>query len=290
MSRILRWVEVGLMLALTSLVMNVLPVGARWVRMGNDEVVIDIIQICDDGIKVTVANSANNYVPGFNPAPDEVLYFYRGTLDPTITFLNQLPTNELLASQNFQLGYYPNAHLKGLPVTTSFQSFPTEAEWYAMSSIKWQASPINIGDNIGVVVEHIINNNASTLMFVGNLTVLNCFISSSSNTPNQPNFLDSRIDAYHPWQPVAAYCEDKMVKVYGIDANGNGYFAFAVTQEDIDKLGIPKENTLLASSPSAFGGTIRLYKLKDTGELQINAPGLPPESWKEYVFTWAGCT
>ncbi|MBN8592396.1 MAG: hypothetical protein J0M33_11575 [Anaerolineae bacterium] len=88
---------------------------------------------------------------------------------------------------------------------------------------------------------------------------------------------------------AAIFCEDNSVKVYGINAESQGFFAFSVTQDEIDALGQPATNTLLDSFPSPFGGDIRLYLLT-TGELQLNAPGLPPESWKEYVFTWAGCT
>ncbi|MBN8592397.1 MAG: hypothetical protein J0M33_11580 [Anaerolineae bacterium] len=111
---------------------------------------------------------------------------------------------------------------------------------------------------------------------------------SDSVTILNPSFPDGRSNDFDYGATAAIFCEDNSVKVYGINAESQGFFAFSVTQDEIDALGQPATNTLLDSFPSPFGGDIRLYLLT-TGELQLNAPGLPPESWKEYVFTWAGC-
>jgi hypothetical protein len=87
------------------------------------------------------------------------------------------------------------------------------------------------------------------------------------------------------WRTAAIYCQpDSVFDVYGI-TDGVGWLAFRITQEEIDAVGIPSENTLLKQTAD---GTIRLYRL-DTGEFQVNAPrwdaiwGNIPDG---YVYIW----
>ncbi|MBI1277535.1 MAG: hypothetical protein GC179_05360 [Anaerolineaceae bacterium] len=234
--------------------------------MGNDTFVSNVIA-CKDGISISLANTQDYEV--------EIL-----------VDVNVIGLAGVIAQGNVSVKLQPKL-LTGLPRPGSPSTIlPSETYYYGTTEIPWPTGFIpSLGTQFHLSgydghVGYAPNNGMPVFSE-------DCLLFSN---PDAPNFMDARIDAYHPWQSVAAYCEDKMVKIYGIDANAIGYFAFAVTQEDIDKLGIPNENVLLASAPSSFGGNIRLYKLKDTGELQINAPGLPPESWKEYVFTWAGCS
>jgi hypothetical protein len=88
-----------------------------------------------------------------------------------------------------------------------------------------------------------------------------------------------------PWRTTAIYCQsDGGYDVYGI-TDGAGWFAFRITQEEIDAVGIPSVNTLLKQTED---GKIRLYRLT-TGEFQVNAPrwdniyGNIPDG---YVYIW----
>lgn len=98
---------------------------------------------------------------------------------------------------------------------------------------------------------------------------------------------DDRINL-DPWESAAVYCQDEQVKIYGIRSDSTGFFSFSVPVSKITALGTPSVNTLLGSGPSAFGEDIKLYLLT-SGELEIAAPGLPPETWKTYTFVWSGC-
>ncbi|MBI1277538.1 MAG: hypothetical protein GC179_05375 [Anaerolineaceae bacterium] len=303
MSQQLRFAVLGIILTLTSLVGSVTSVGARWVRLGNAYHLLDA-NTCLDGISVSGAFTLYNTTDDTPISPNN----YGGaTVGISIYGLSSLTT------QNGSQLKEGDTNFKQLidqaKVVTLQDTTITFSQHDRRISIANAGGVNRSGCGPNCIVRDYANwydtilinyafipdfNSYSYLVIVGN-DIFGGQVSRIANhledcAEHGSNFTDSRVDAYEPWQSVAVFCEDKMVKVYGIDANANGYFAFAVTQDDIDNLGIPKENTLLASFPSAFGGKIRLYKLKDTGELQINAPGLPPESWKEYVFTWAGCT
>lgn len=80
--------------------------------------------------------------------------------------------------------------------------------------------------------------------------------------------------------PFAAYCTEWGLHVYEVNADGQGWLAFAV---DWDAIGgeAPAENTLIAETEN-----IRLYRLT-SGELQLNAG--PDAEGKVYVLTWNGC-
>jgi hypothetical protein len=81
---------------------------------------------------------------------------------------------------------------------------------------------------------------------------------------------------------AAIYCTDLGVKIIDIDVRGAAIGSFIVPYDDIDAIGIPEVNTLIAEHRG-----FRLYRLT-TGELQLNAP----PNWLssgEYVFIWDGC-
>ncbi|MBI1277537.1 MAG: hypothetical protein GC179_05370 [Anaerolineaceae bacterium] len=297
MSRILRLAVIGLMLTLTSLVLDVVPVGARWVHMGDGSIHFYFEKVCKDGIKIWYANT-QNADPNFKITINTKLTWsgsfklYSGILDdpgyydgPQYIYPEDALKNAPTITKRFSI----TAVVRSMDDIFAVGNPDFSTPLYGEAEIPWTKPPKN--QPYKYIVYDVDFGNGYIAGYVKLPDgIEDCLLFSHPSDPDAPNFTDSRVDAYEPWQSVSAYCEDKMVKVYGIDANANGYFAFAITQEDIDKLGIPKENTLLDSAPSAFGGDIRLYKLKDTGELQINAPGLPPESWKEYVFTWTGCS
>lgn len=79
--------------------------------------------------------------------------------------------------------------------------------------------------------------------------------------------------------PVAVYCQDYGIDIYGINADSTGTLAFTASNEAIEAVGeAPEVNTLIAEE-----GNVRLYRLT-TGEFQINAG--PDAEGKEYVLIW----
>jgi hypothetical protein len=100
-----------------------------------------------------------------------------------------------------------------------------------------------------------------------------------------PPFLpgDDRVNV-EPWASVAIRCEGQEIHVYAIDGNSRGELALVATEAEIAAVDArPAVNTLIDSA-----GSIRLYRLTG-GEFQVNAPSLPPEPAKEYVFIWDSC-
>jgi hypothetical protein len=84
---------------------------------------------------------------------------------------------------------------------------------------------------------------------------------------------------------ATVYCKPGEIQVYGINELGQGYLALVVNADDLADVSVsPDENTLIEEG---FNG-ITLWLLT-TGEFQVNAPGLPPEPEKTYVFIWNGC-
>lgn len=87
---------------------------------------------------------------------------------------------------------------------------------------------------------------------------------------------------------ATVYCqEDGSIYVYGINELGRGFFSFRVSRDTIDEVGIPATNTMLDSGPGTWGD-ISLWRLT-SGEYQVHAPGLPPETAKPYDFVFDGC-
>jgi hypothetical protein len=99
---------------------------------------------------------------------------------------------------------------------------------------------------------------------------------------------DARLND-QPWASAAVYCQQDGIQVLGIDAQGNGFLAFTVSRSRIDRLGIsPTANIRLGASQGDFG-EISLWRLS-SGEFQLHAPGLPPETAKSYDFVFPGCS
>lgn len=89
---------------------------------------------------------------------------------------------------------------------------------------------------------------------------------------------------------VAIYCNaDGDLSVWSIDPQGKGHDTLTVTAGVIEAVGIPSEaehHYELAAANVPFG-RIALYRLW-TGEFQVNAPGLNPDS-DMYTFIWTEC-
>jgi hypothetical protein len=81
---------------------------------------------------------------------------------------------------------------------------------------------------------------------------------------------------------ASIYCKVDGVVILDIDIRGKAVNEFKVSYDQINEIGIPLENTLIAEQKG-----FRLYRLT-TGELQLNAPGNWTNSG-EYVFIWPGC-
>ena len=76
---------------------------------------------------------------------------------------------------------------------------------------------------------------------------------------------DNRINP-DPIAPVAIYCRPNGIEILTIDGQGNGHFAFLATRNQIDAVGIPTRNTLIAA-----GNGVGLFRLT-SGEFQVNVP------------------
>lgn len=98
---------------------------------------------------------------------------------------------------------------------------------------------------------------------------------------------DRRLNA-NPGASASVYCHnDGAIYVYGINEQARGYLSFEVSRGTIDDVGVPRTNTMLGSGPGTWG-EISLWRLT-SGEFQLHAPGLPPETNKPYDFVFAGC-
>jgi len=89
------------------------------------------------------------------------------------------------------------------------------------------------------------------------------------NVPAQPpaptTSADNRINL-DPVAPVAIYCRPDGIEILSIDGQGNGHAALFVRDTQINALGVPATNTLIAA-----GGGVGLFRLS-TGEFQVNFP------------------
>lgn len=103
-----------------------------------------------------------------------------------------------------------------------------------------------------------------------------------------PHLQDGRINsrtALDIAAPVAVYPgSDEAFYIYVIDpTNGNGFRLLELDQDRVDEVGIPAQNTLLASDRDPYTGfMVYIYRLS-SGEFQINAQY--PDG-KEYTIIW----
>jgi hypothetical protein len=84
----------------------------------------------------------------------------------------------------------------------------------------------------------------------------------------------------YPEESFAVYCRADSIVIYAVN-EGVGYFAFSITQEELDEYDdFPEHNILIEQAKGA-----RLYKLT-SGLYQVNR--LKPDG-KEYYFIFDGC-
>jgi hypothetical protein len=94
-------------------------------------------------------------------------------------------------------------------------------------------------------------------------TIQDCNVSAQSPAPLAVP--DNRINP-DPIAPVAIYCRPNGIEILSIDGQGNGHFALLATQNQINAVGIPARNALIAA-----GGGVGLFRLT-SGEFQVNVP------------------
>jgi hypothetical protein len=257
--RLIRYSLLGLsLLVLFSLSFAPGLAGPIWDRAGGGAGVwyMRVEIICADGMIVSVASFSERYTAN-------------------VSAIDGLGVTPVLVDTNIPLKYFPGSR-------PDVSGDAAGAEYLALGVIVfWDpATTVAPGSTVSVVVDGNLGQAGDTIQFVQDCVIADLF--------NKANFRDGRENKYDPWGSVAIYCQDGMVKIYAINAQGQGSFALAVTNAEIKALGTPAENTLVASAPHVLGSEVRLYVLA-SGEVQVNAPGLPPETWKGYVFKWAGC-
>jgi hypothetical protein len=124
--------------------------------------------------------------------------------------------------------------------------------------------------------------------------------SSGGNNNSSSESTDESSDVSRPFVPgdqrlnaqagasATVYCQENgSIYVYGINELGRGFFSFQVSRDRVEEVGIPATNTMLASGLGTWGD-ISLWRLT-SGEFQLHAPGLPPETAKPYDFVFEGC-
>jgi LysM repeat protein len=108
-----------------------------------------------------------------------------------------------------------------------------------------------------------IENGVVVGTFTEAATIQDCNVSGPPPAPlSEP---DNRINP-DPVAPVAIYCLPNGIEILTIDGQGNGHFAFRATQNQINAVGIPTRNTLIAAA-----GGVGLFRLT-SGEFQVNVP------------------
>lgn len=103
------------------------------------------------------------------------------------------------------------------------------------------------------------------------------------NCNDIPFVQDTRINRLdlEPWQTVAIYCErNGTIDIYRINQQSQGYLVIHLTRDDIDAVGVPTFNTLIATSED---GVVRLYRL-NSGEYQVIAPR--DAMFDGYIYRW----
>jgi hypothetical protein len=109
------------------------------------------------------------------------------------------------------------------------------------------------------------------------------------NAP-RPAFTDNRRNADASASAIV-YCSEKDVHIYGVNKNSEGYLAFTFTADELEEaknlVTHQSQNIQLKSIKGDFG-SISLWLLT-SGQLQLHAAGLPPESYKFYDFIFEPC-
>lgn len=111
-----------------------------------------------------------------------------------------------------------------------------------------------------------------------------------ANPYNEAPFVpgDSRLNQ-HPKDRAASaavYCQADGLQVWSIEEGHEPYMALNVTQAQIDAVGVPAVNTLIASADVHLG-QVSVWRLT-TGEFQVMAPGVRPDA-DAYQFIWNEC-
>ncbi len=107
---------------------------------------------------------------------------------------------------------------------------------------------------------------------------------------SKPTFTDGRRNPNASASAII-YCSEKDIEIYGVHSNSEGYLAFRVTHDELEKaknLNANQSKNVQIKSIDGEYGIISLWLLS-SGKLQLHAAGLPPETYKFYDFIFDGC-
>ncbi|MBI1277532.1 MAG: LysM peptidoglycan-binding domain-containing protein [Anaerolineaceae bacterium] len=294
MARLMRWAIVGLTILVASLITDFVPVEARWVRLGDNEKNMTVFSACQSNVELGAAVASNGVIPS---GPDKDTY--NGQYIYTFGFQLKWIEGVSLASGDRILPDLFNSFSDASPnqfsLTTLYHSELIKLD-DGRTTRDWTRGTVSITDAINnpnkqlMVAIHADLGRILVIDVIPRSTLLaSCNGATAPNGNSQnPSFTDGRVNNYDSSASAAIYCQNNGVTVYGIDIQGKGYFAFSVSNITINSFGKPAQNVRLANGPSVFGGNIELYLLTN-GQLQLNAPGLPPDTSKLYTYIWDGC-
>lgn len=146
---------------------------------------------------------------------------------------------------------------------------------------------------VRVVIEYFVSGPDATI-------ICSCFYRSSELPPeiaamitaakNRPAFTDDRRNPDTSASAIV-YCSGQDIHVYGVNNDSQGYLAFTLTKAELDEILTKWDardgNVQLKSVDGTFG-PISLWLLS-SGQLQLHAAGLAPETYKSYDFIFEGC-
>jgi hypothetical protein len=276
----MRYIKFGSLLITLTLVWFLLDarlVEAAWQRMGESNTVFNVESICRNGFTVWNAELYGDDIDSseFEPTNAVIKVYQFADIVPDFDELSEptfvrFPANivsRIVASGTVTMRY--NA------VSLDIPEFNTISTFYGKATIQWS----NSFDFENYPFLYFLEESFDG--FVRRIapmiqSVPDCAIS------------DGRLNTYDGASSAVIYCINDDIHVYGVAKDSKGFLSFIVTQDEIETLGVPTENTLIASGPSGYDPLIRLYRLS-SGEFQINAPDLSGEADKEYTFIWKDC-
>jgi hypothetical protein len=303
MRRLVSYVLPPVLLLIVVFLINIRPANAAWQRVGDTTQAFNVENICNDGFTVWFAVTGR-----YGQTEEEVIEIYENepplTVNirayqfaemPNIDEFTEFPTDvvsKLVASGTITAQFTPEKIEITSPGEGSFSYF------YGRSDI--QFSEVLDFENYPFLYFLEAANTSGEVRRIAPITqsVPDCTSSQEPTptlefpgaTPAAPTPVpsDGRLNAYDAASSAVIYCIDNDIQVYGVAKDSKGFLSFVVTQDEIETLGVPTENTLIRSGRSGYDPLIRLYRLS-SGEFQINAPDLSGEADKEYTFIWNGC-
>jgi hypothetical protein len=181
-------------------------------------------------------------------------------------------------------GTVPAGSSANTPISLTFNSVATPAPWSFVIQIdSFVAGSPQDRATATVSCPATIGPYAVTPISSIDISALTGLVGSLASNCINDSRLNGGVDVDCA-APVAVYSQDDGFSVYGINpSNSQGVLALLITSGDIDDVGVPDVNTLLAEGTiSSTGQSIHIYRLT-SGEYQLNtfyADGKP------YIIAW----